>query len=191
MKRNQKGCTLIELLAVIVILGVLLAIAVPAVTKYINSSKKSTFISNVKQFADSARSDALAGTYQFPVSNGQATVVSFEKIEPSLEKGGHTSSYDGTWTENSFIVIVNEGTAEAPRYVYYIAAMDSNNYGIGTLAEGATTATSGIIEYNQLKSSNVVQLSSGATYEADKKDGSIISGKVTINGKEITVTRAY
>lgn len=190
--KNKKGFTLIELLAVIVILGVLLAIAVPAVTKYINSSKKSTFITNVKEYVDSARADAVAGVYQYPVSNGQATVIRFKTIEPSLEKGGHTSSYDGTWEENnSFVVIVNEGTAEDPRNVYYVAAMDSKGYGIGTIAEGATTATAGIIEYNQLKDSNVVQLTTGATFTADKTDGSIISGEVTINGQTITVTRAY
>lgn len=186
--KNKKGFTLIELLAVIVILGVLLAIAVPAVTKYINSSKKSTFISNIKQFADSARTDALSGTYQFPVSNGQATVISFSTIEPSLEKGGHTSSYDGTWTDSSFVVIVNEGTAETPKYVYYIAAMDSNDYGIGTLAEGATTATAGIIEYNQLKADDVVQLSTGASYTEPSAND---TGSITIGGKNITVTKAY
>ena len=66
--------------------------------------------------------------------------------------------------------------------------MDSNDYGIGTLAEGATTATAGIIEYNQLKDSNVVQLAAGATYT---KPSGTTSGTVTIGSKQITVTRSY
>ena len=38
-KTNKKGITLIELLAVIVILGVIMAIAIPSMTGYIANSK--------------------------------------------------------------------------------------------------------------------------------------------------------
>ena len=36
---NKKGFTLIELLAVIVILAILVMVAIPAVTKYLNSAR--------------------------------------------------------------------------------------------------------------------------------------------------------
>ena len=45
MKRNNKGFTLVELLAVIVILGLLMAIAIPSVTKYITQSRVKTLTS--------------------------------------------------------------------------------------------------------------------------------------------------
>ena len=186
MKRlNKKGFTLIELLAVIVILGVLLAIAVPAVTKYINSSKKSTFISNVKQYADSARTDALAGTYQFPVSQNHATVVTFSKIYPSLEKGGKTSSYDAEWdTDKSFVIIVNAGTSEAPKYEYYIAAVDQKGYGIGTLNSETNVATAAYVEYNELKDVNVVQLGDNGGMTLPEA-----SSEITIGTKTITIDK--
>jgi type IV pilus assembly protein PilA len=48
LKNNKKGFTLVELLAVIVILAVILAIAVPSISTMMNSAKKSAFEDNVK-----------------------------------------------------------------------------------------------------------------------------------------------
>ena len=53
-KLNKKGFTLIELLAVIVILGVLMLVAIPAVTRYIERSRRSSFVSNVSSYIDAA-----------------------------------------------------------------------------------------------------------------------------------------
>ena len=63
MKNNSKGFTLIELLAVIVILGVLMITAIPAVTKYINNSKKDTFADSALAYINSARYSLLNDEY--------------------------------------------------------------------------------------------------------------------------------
>jgi prepilin-type N-terminal cleavage/methylation domain-containing protein len=42
---NKKGFTLIEVIAVIIIIGVLALVTVPAVARYITSSKNKTYIS--------------------------------------------------------------------------------------------------------------------------------------------------
>ncbi|MDD4298313.1 MAG: prepilin-type N-terminal cleavage/methylation domain-containing protein [Bacilli bacterium] len=48
MLKAKKGFTLVELLAVIVILAIILAIAVPSITGMINNTRKSAFESDVR-----------------------------------------------------------------------------------------------------------------------------------------------
>ena len=159
-KKNQKGFTLIELLAVIVILGVLLAIAIPSVAKYINTAKKSTFIENVQSYAAAARNELFLtnSDYQLPVSTGDATVISFKELETALENGGKKSSYGGSFVEKySYVIIVNDGTAEKPHFTYWIAALDEKGYAIGEKASGSAAAAK-LIKYDELKEDNVVQV---------------------------------
>ncbi len=53
--KNRKAFTLIELLAVIIILGILMIIAVPAVTKFITDSRKETYVDTAKGIMSGAR----------------------------------------------------------------------------------------------------------------------------------------
>ena len=51
---NKKGFTLIEILAVIIVLGILLMIIVPSVSNYIDSTRKSAYVQTIKDILKSA-----------------------------------------------------------------------------------------------------------------------------------------
>ena len=76
-KKKSTAFTLIELLAVIIILGVIMLIAIPGVTRYITDSRKDAYVTTVKRYVDGAKTlvnDPINGfydtdtTYYIPLS---------------------------------------------------------------------------------------------------------------------------
>lgn len=57
---TKKAMTLFELLAVVVILGIILAIGFPTVNRLITNSRKDAFAANVNSYISAAKTDALA-----------------------------------------------------------------------------------------------------------------------------------
>ena len=76
-KKKKRAFTLIELLAVIIILGILIIVAIPSITTYVSDSRKKTYIVTAKGYINGARNIVNHGkadiydldtTYYIPIS---------------------------------------------------------------------------------------------------------------------------
>jgi len=79
MKKMQQGFTLIELMIVIAILGILMAIAIPAYQDYTVRAKVSEGM-NLAGAAKLAVAETKSSTGAFPDSNGEAGIVGAASI---------------------------------------------------------------------------------------------------------------
>ena len=56
---NRKGFSLIEIIAVVIIIGIVAIIVVPSVSDYINKSKDTTFATYEKTMEEAAKNQTL------------------------------------------------------------------------------------------------------------------------------------
>ena len=118
--RKKKGFTLIELLAVIIIFGILMIIAIPSVTKYINDSRKSSYINTAKEIISGARNyvnEGKLGMYDTDTTY----YIDYECIKT---ENAAKSPY-GDFTK-AYVVVTYNGNG----YEYYWTSVDETGQGI-------------------------------------------------------------
>ena len=126
---NKKGFTLIELLAVIIILGILMIIAIPSVTKYINDSRKSSYIDTARELIGGARN--LVNDGKLEMYDTDATYyIDIACIK--TENGGKAVSPYGDFVKDKAYVVV---TFDGKGYEYFWTSIDDSGQGVKNLVK--------------------------------------------------------
>lgn len=127
-KLNKKGFTLVELLAVIVVLAIIMVLTLPTIMNSLSSARQSTFLLYASRMLDTAadkyQSDALL--------NGGKSCYTISELN-----GENTSSYKGR------VLISTDGTT-------YTIQMYDANYQIGITASDTLGDKAGGVGYKDI-----------------------------------------
>lgn len=127
-KINRKGFSLIETLAVIVILGLIMTIAVSSVTKYITQSKKKTLIQTITSYIDEVKLQVNNREYSMRAKN---TIYAIP-IECVDVDGGGGNPF-GEWIQSSdryWAYVLVQYDSEKFEHRFGFTFKDSAGYGL-------------------------------------------------------------
>jgi len=122
--KNRKAFTLIELMAVIVILGVIMMIAIPNTLTMIDKNKKTTYIENAKSFVSLVQSKVRTDkSLEEPENSNSALIITLDYLNTSdVEFSPYGEEYD---KEHSFVAILVEGN-KLQYYVHLVSCANKN-----------------------------------------------------------------
>ncbi|MED4978398.1 prepilin-type N-terminal cleavage/methylation domain-containing protein [Geobacillus stearothermophilus] len=127
--KNERGLTLIELLAVIVILGIIAAIAIPSIGGIINKSKNDAKIAEGIQIINAAKMYMTANSFTPDSANSSIQTLDETDLNDYLD------SVD----DSQYKVEVRQGNSG--KYTYYlkehdsVGLVDTNNDGLASEEE--------------------------------------------------------
>ena len=123
MIKNKEGFTLVELLAMLVVLGILMLVTIPNITGILNQSKDNQVIDDATKMIETAKIKIVTHTTGYDkipkISNGECVVLSLNYLNDNEDIGKGPN--EGEYQEyDSYVVYKLEGNQRK----YYVRLVE-------------------------------------------------------------------
>ncbi|HHX17140.1 MAG TPA: prepilin-type N-terminal cleavage/methylation domain-containing protein, partial [Mollicutes bacterium] len=123
---NKKGFTLVELIAIIVILGVVLVIAIPTVSNIVENSRIESFNKSEVTMIEAAKGYMLLNTKYIPANIGDTTEITVEEMQANKTLGVIVNPWNESEKCSGYVLTTKVADKE---YTYHPYLNCDNNIG--------------------------------------------------------------
>ena len=130
---KQKGFTLVELIAMMVVIGVLMAIAIPNISGIVKKNRESIGVEDVNKMIGNTKTKLETGQAKYPKKN-ECTVLTLNFIDNNNDfKTGINGGY---YDKSESVIVVKKSQISGSSYEYkyffrLIEKEDGNSYVMG------------------------------------------------------------
>ncbi len=166
--KNNKGFTLVEILAMLVILGLLMAVAIPNISGILNNNRKNAYRSDATNMVDTAKIKVAKGNVKKP-AQGKCVIMTLAYLDQAenIVEGPYGGDYLPYY---SFVILRRKDN----KYEYYARLVEqikeNSYYGI---ALGTVT------EINQEGSESVNKINEADLYDLEHATLDSLAGGLT------------
>lgn len=130
--RNNKGFTLVELLAMLVVLGILMGVTIPNITGILTQSKQNALIEDATKMVESAKikyATRKNGVDKIPrLQDGNCAVFTLDYLNDNEDIGKGPN--DGIYLDHDSYVVLKKEGSKNKYYVRLVEEKDSKYSGI-------------------------------------------------------------
>ena len=149
---NNKGFTLVELLAALAILAILMGVALPNILAVVEKSRNRMYITDAKKFVSTVEYQVTAGKIEKP-ARGSSKKITLESVDSSEFNNPPNG---GTYVKNkSYVKITNSSSGDISYTVVLIEHMKKGGYK-GLITETSTDILEGSKPYKKVKTASTI-----------------------------------
>ncbi len=180
-KLNKKGFTLVELLAVIIILSIIMLIAIPNVVSILDKNKRQGYVSDTKKLVAQVSTTLRRNTeIPMPVNNTEAVLFYLTDVDNGdFEEDPEGNKYSQT---KSFVIVTWKQGEDGDEYNYYVQLLGIEDESDPNSAQRGMI----LINSNDLKEDSALEKISKETGDFSYTEAEILAKTKSLSGNPIT-----
>jgi len=126
--KNKKGFTLVELLAMLVVLGILMAVSVPNITGILDNQRANTLVEDANRMVDMLKTrTATQKDFVYPDEGiCNKYTLDYLDLHDEIKKGPNGGAYERT---DSYVVMTKIKSGTTVQYKYYVRLIEKDDSG--------------------------------------------------------------